>query len=318
MRDILNRFEKLKVAVVGDLILDRYVWGEVSRVSPEAPVPVVRVKNKNTKLGGAGNTAQVIKAVGAEVTLFGRLGGDSGGAEFTELLNEQGIALQRLPNRVEHPTTVKTRVIAESQHVVRIDEEKRSSVELSELRPLENHLEKQLAGCDAILFSDYGKGVFSVENLKLWMDLVERLDKPLVVDPYIEHFFSYRGATLLTPNEAEFLAGMRVRSIRDVDLEELSRRALSELQIGALLITRGEDGMNLIEPDRPVFHLETEAREVYDVTGAGDTVAGFVSLGEALGLERKKSIGLANIAAGIAVGRMGTAVVTSDEIRKEL
>ncbi len=318
MEKLFDKFSQLKIAVIGDLILDKYVWGEVFRVSPEAPVPVVRVQKKNERLGGAGNTAQVIKALGAGVTLFGRLGEDLGGRRFSNLLDDAEIELVKLPNQLHCSTTVKTRIMAGGQHIVRIDEERRDSVTVSELETTRQNLLSQLSGYDALLFSDYGKGVFSPENLKIWMELRTTLDCPLVVDPHIGHFTDYRGATLLTPNEQEFLSGMGVYSDEQVNLEELSRQAVEQLQLEALLITRGENGMNLVETNKPVVHLPAEAREVYDVTGAGDTVAGVVCLGEALGLDRQQSIRLANLAAGIAVGRMGTVVVTPEEIRQEL
>ncbi len=318
MRELIEQFKELKVAVVGDLILDKYTWGEVGRISPEAPVPVVRVQRKNDKLGGAGNTAQVINALGANLTLFGRLGDDRGGREFKQLLAEHGIDFQPLPNDDHHPTTVKTRVIAEGQHVVRIDEEIHSPIKESSLRKKQAELEENLENFDALLLSDYGKGVFSPATLPLWLSALQHLDLPTVVDPYTEHFPSYRDATILTPNEAEFRTGRRLRESDTTPLSELAEHGLADLNLEALLITRGEEGMTLFEAERSEFHLDTEAREVYDVTGAGDTVAGIVALGEALEADRREIVKLANIAAGLVVGRMGTAAVTVEELEEEL
>ncbi len=318
MIELLEEFKRLKVAVAGDLILDKYIWGDVSRISPEAPVPVVRAREKSDKLGGAGNTAQVVRALEASVCLFGRLGTDAGARKFEQLLCENSVELRQLPNHNDLPTTVKTRVIAGGQHVVRIDEEDRTPVKKAQLEKIKAELVEQLSTHDALLISDYGKGVFSPHTLPSWIELAAEADLPVVVDPYTEHFPNYRGATIMTPNEEEFLAGMQVRESQAYDLARLAEEAINRYDLAALLVTRGEKGMTLFDAAGGSRHLETEAREVYDVTGAGDTVAGVVCLGEALGADREQVIKLANVAAGLVVGRMGTASVSASEIKEVL
>ncbi len=318
MIELLEEFKRLKVAVAGDLILDKYIWGDVSRISPEAPVPVVRAREKSDKLGGAGNTAQVVRALESSVCLFGRLGTDAGARKFEQLLSENSVELRQLPNHNDLPTTVKTRVIAGGQHVVRIDEEDRTPVKKAQLEKIKAELVEQLSTHDALLISDYGKGVFSPHTLPGWIELAAEADLPVVVDPYTEHFPNYRGATIMTPNEEEFLAGMQVRESQDYELVRLAEEAINSYDLAALLVTRGEKGMTLFDAAGGSRHLETEAREVYDVTGAGDTVAGVVCLGEALGADREQVIKLANVAAGLVVGRMGTVSVSASEIKEAL
>ena len=314
---LLENFRRAKVAVIGDIILDRYTWGDVSRISPEAPVPVVRVNKKDDRLGGAANTAQAISALEAPVTLIGRLGDDLAADRVKKLLDERGIDFEKLPNRDDLPTTVKSRVIAETQHVVRVDDEVRRPVKMELLREQKESLAETLAGFDAVLLSDYGKGVFSTETLSFWLELIGDLELPVVVDPHSPHFSCYRGATILTPNERELREGMEKNEFEAEPLAELAPRAKEMLGLEALLVTQGDRGMTLFE-DPGSYHIDTEAREVYDVTGAGDAVAAIVTLGEALGADRKEVIEIANLAAGLVVARMGTTAVKPGEIKEVL
>ncbi len=312
---LLNSFSRAKVAVIGDIILDRYTWGEVSRISPEAPVPVVRVDKKDDRLGGAANTAQAIAALEAPVTLVGRLGKDRAAEQVKDILNERDIAYEPLPNEENLPTTVKSRVIAETQHVVRVDDEVRRPVKEESLD--KKNLQKILSRFDAVLLSDYGKGVFSTETLPFWLKLLGELDLPVVVDPHASHFTCYGGATILTPNERELREGMGHKEFETEPVIQLASRARKTLDLEALLVTQGAGGMTLFEGEAP-YHIDTRAREVYDVTGAGDAVAAIVTLGEALKADRKEIIKIANLAAGLVVARMGTTAVSPEEIKEVL
>ncbi|MFP4686744.1 MAG: bifunctional heptose 7-phosphate kinase/heptose 1-phosphate adenyltransferase [bacterium] len=315
--ELIEKFSSSRVLVVGDLILDRYVWGEVSRISPEAPVPVVRVKKRSDTLGGGGNTAQAIAALGAAVTVAGRLGQDLAGGRIKELFNQRDVEFFPLHNG-ELPTTVKSRIIAESQHVVRVDEEVRRPLELKMLLKKESEIKKMLTAHDALLLSDYGKGIFSSETLSFWLKLSRQTNTPVVVDPHIEHFPFYKTATLITPNEREMREGMKRVESEDHSLDKLAAKAIKKLNLAAVLVTQGERGMTLFEEKNSPYHIDTEAREVYDVTGAGDTVAAVVALGEALAEDRRRVIELANIAAGLVVAQMGTTAITAEQLKQEL
>jgi rfaE bifunctional protein kinase chain/domain len=315
--DVIDTFSNTHVAVVGDLILDRYTWGSTRRISPEAPVPVVDVEDQSVKLGGAGNAAQVMSALGAEVTVYARVGRDNEGETLKELVRDRGMNFQSLPNDEGYPTTVKTRVIAGGQHLVRIDNEDRTRLEEENLRS-DSTIRDELSDYDGVLLSDYGKGVLSDETLPVLLNWMEEVGQSVVVDPYTDHFPLYRNVSNITPNESEFREGMGDRGPNDTELDRLAERAFDELSPEALLVTQGERGMTLYEAGGSPHRIDTEARDVYDVTGAGDTVSGVVTLGEASGVDRETAVSLANTAAGIVVGRMGTAAVTAEELREEI
>ncbi len=314
---LIDSFTSARVLVAGDLILDRYVWGEVSRISPEAPVPVVRVKKRSDTLGGAGNTAQAIAALNASVTVAGRLGKDLAGGRVKELFQRRGVDFYPLPNG-ELSTTVKSRIIAESQHVVRVDEEVRKPLELKTLQKKEKEIKKLLGEHDVLLLSDYGKGIFSADTLNFWLKLSRETQTPVVVDPHIDHFPFYKTATLITPNEKEMREGMKRVQANDQSLDILAEKGLEKLDLQAVLVTQGEAGMTLFEKGEDSYHIDTEAREVFDVTGAGDTVAAIVALGEALSTKRRRIIELANIAAGLVVAQMGTTAITAEQLKENV
>lgn len=316
--DLVDRFSDLNVAVVGDLILDKYVWGDVSRISPEAPVPVVNVERKSYKLGGAGNAAQTVAALNASVTVLGRVGPDDDGERLKRFLDQKDIELVELPNHNDYTTTLKTRIMAENQHLMRMDDEIRDRVPTEALESETDAIRSTLEEMDAVLLSDYAKGVVSGENLDWWMQLFEAMDVPVVVDPAVPHLTRYEGVRIMTPNETELREGMGMTGPDETPVEELADTLVDRLGLDALLVTRGEQGMVLFEPDATPFHIAARAREVYDVTGAGDTVAALVTLGEAQDADRREIIRVANIAAGMVVGRMGTAAVTAEQLERAL
>lgn len=317
-RAALARFADTRILVIGDLIIDHFIWGTVSRISPEAPVPVVNVTRENLLLGGAANVLNNIYALGGKGEMCGAIGRDTMGDHLLELLQALGSATAGIVKSADRPTTKKTRVIAQHQQVVRFDREKSGPLPPEVREKFSAYLDQHLAGFQAVIVSDYNKGVVSAELMAMLMaKLKSRQDIPVIVDPKPHHLERFTGATILTPNlhEAEKMAGMNIVSA--ADLSEAARLIKKQLGCAALLITRGEAGMALFEGELPPLLIPTTAQEVYDVTGAGDTVIATLALGLAAGLSFSEAAILANRAAGIVVGKLGTATVTPEELLGE-
>ncbi|GAB4509962.1 MAG: ADP-heptose synthase [Sulfuricaulis sp.] len=308
---LLEKIARAKVLVVGDVMLDRYLYGDVERISPEAPVPVVAVKEVKELPGGAANVARSVRTLGAGCTLFS-ISGDDGDADSLErLLGEAGIRCQLHRDKLLN-TTVKQRVISRHQQLLRIDFDCPVSKDAC-VRLLDNYL-KHVAEYDAVIISDYGKG--GLGYIQEMIQAAHATGRPVVVDPKGDDYSGYRGANLITPNRKEFehVAG------RFRDNAELERKALAmakELDLGGVLVTRGEDGMSLVEQDGRVLHIPARKREVFDVTGAGDTVIASIGCAWAVGSELGDALLLANIAAGIVVGKLGAATASPAEILQE-
>ena len=312
---ILDRIAGLRLAVVGDAMLDRFLWGEVERISPEAPVPVVRLRRETDKLGGAANVAANIRALGADVALVAVAGAGATSRRLVSLLGEAGIpddGLLRLPGR---RTTLKTRIIAHSQQVVRADVESDELLEEDTLADLAERV-RRLGPFDGIVLSDYGKGVLADDLLRRVLDDGAAAGVPVVVDPKRGDYTQYRGCASLTPNQRE--AGQATgRAIADLaGLRLAGAELLARTAAACVLITRGEHGMALFERGGAEHHLPTEAREVFDVTGAGDTVIAVYTAALAAGATYLDAANLANHAAGLAVRELGTATITADQIRE--
>ncbi len=303
-----------RVLVVGDLMLDEFLWGRVSRISPEAPVPVVEVTRQSFHLGGAGNVAANVRALGGRAALVGLVGDDAAGERVRQALREAGIEARLAVSEAGRPTTVKTRIVAHSQQVVRADREDASELTGRPAAEIRQALREELSGSDALVVSDYQKGVVSAALLRQALPLARRRRLSVLVDPKLRHFHLYRGVTLVTPNqlEAEQATGLRLRSERD--LLAAGRRILSRLRCRGALITRGEHGLTLLERGRPPLHVKAAAREVFDVTGAGDTVIAAASLALAAGASLAEAATLANLAAGVVVGKVGTALASPAEV----
>jgi D-glycero-beta-D-manno-heptose-7-phosphate kinase len=314
IQGLLDRFAGRRILVLGDVMLDHYIWGEAGRISPEAPVPVVNVRRESSRLGGAANVANNVKALGGEPILLGIVGRDETARALQAELVKRGISPETLVVDDARPTIKKTRVIARSQQIVRIDREAAGDVEGELLDRLSERIASALERIDGIVISDYGKGVISGPLLAQWLQPFVTSGKPVCVDPKETHFHSYKRVTILTPNvsEASFAASRRIRD--QASLEAAGRALLAQLEARALLITRGEEGMSLFEPDRPRLDIPAVGREVYDVTGAGDTVVATLALGLAAGASREEATRLANHAAGQVIRDLGTATVTRDEI----
>ena len=313
-RALLRSMRGRRVLVLGDVMLDEFVWGRVSRISPEAPVPVVQVTGQSFHLGGAGNVAASVRSLGGAAVLAGAVGRDSAGDRVREALAAAGAD----PHLVElgggRPTTVKTRIVAHGQQVVRADREDASELPAPAEAALVEAVRRGLLSCDALVVSDYQKGVVTASLLRRVLPLARRRRVPVLVDPKVRHFRLYRGATVVTPNqlEAEQATGLRLRG--PSDLVAAGRRILSLLGCRAVLVTRGEHGMSLLERGRPPLHVPTTAREVFDVTGAGDTVIATMALALAAGATLPEAAVLANCAAGVVVGKVGTAQAAPGEV----
>lgn len=302
-------FDQAPVLVVGDVMLDRYWYGSTSRISPEAPVPVVRITRTEDRPGGAANVALNIAALGGQALLVGVTGKDEAAAALAEQLHSVGVTtdFQQIAGQ---PTIVKLRAMSRQQQLLRMDFEEGFSVDAA---ALQQQVENRLAGVRVMILSDYGKG--SLVNHQQLIRAARTRGVAVLADPKGTDFSIYRGATLLTPNLAEFEAVAGVCS----DEQQLLERGLAmlqELELEALLITRGEQGMTLIRTGQPAIHLPAQAREVFDVTGAGDTVISTLATALAAGEELPEAMHLANVAAGIVVGKLGTATVSAPELRR--
>jgi D-beta-D-heptose 7-phosphate kinase/D-beta-D-heptose 1-phosphate adenosyltransferase len=317
---ILNRFPKTKVLVIGDIMLDRFIWGKVSRISPEAPVPVVLVDNNDNELfhlGGAANVANNIHSLGGHVLLCGVVGNDVNGDRIREALEGIGIPTDGIFEEKGRQTTVKTRIFANQQQVVRIDRETIEHPGDFIARDIWEFLSKKIEECDAVIISDYEKGLLTRRLIRPILQKAKRLKKGIMVDPKPKNFYLYKGATLITPNTKEASEASGIPITDESSLRRVGRKLLKKLECEALVITRGEEGMAIFEPHREFF-VRTVAKEVYDVTGAGDTVIGTVTLGLTAGASVIDAVRLANYAAGIVVGKRGTATANREELIKAI
>jgi D-beta-D-heptose 7-phosphate kinase/D-beta-D-heptose 1-phosphate adenosyltransferase len=303
-----------RVLVVGDVMLDEFIWGRVARISPEAPVPVVEVTGQSFHLGGAGNVAANVRSLGGGAALAGVIGEDVAGERLKSVLHAAGVESALAVSRGGRPTTVKTRIVAHNQQVVRADREESDDVTDGVEKALLDGVRQALPACAAVVLSDYQKGVITPRLMKMLLPLARRRNVPVLVDPKVRHFARYRRVTLLTPNqlEAEQATGLRIRE--DKDLRAAGERIMKMLACEAVLITRGEHGMCLFERGRRPLSIGTAAREVFDVTGAGDTVVATLALALGAGARLAEAAILANCAAGVVVGKVGTATATPGEV----
>ncbi|OZB46872.1 MAG: D-glycero-beta-D-manno-heptose-7-phosphate kinase [Polynucleobacter sp. 39-45-136] len=303
-----EQFSKARLLVVGDVMLDRYWFGDTNRISPEAPVPVVQVSKIDERLGGAANVARNVAALGAKTTILGVIGDDEPGRRVSELLTSSHVDSQlEVDGKV--PTTVKLRVIARQQQLIRLDFEEAPS-EAALAHKLERY-EKLVGDADVVILSDYGKG--ALEQVALMIEQARAQKKMILVDPKGDDYAKYRGATVLTPNRSE-LRQVVGQWTSEEDLTKRAQDLRKSLNLEALLLTRSEEGMSLFT-EAGVSHVKAQAREVFDVSGAGDTVIGTLAVALAAGWPLERAMALANRAGGIVVGKLGTATVTSEELQ---
>jgi rfaE bifunctional protein kinase chain/domain len=314
LKSLFDNFNRKRVAVVGDLMVDKYIWGSVSRISPEAPVPVLEVESESTRLGGAANVANNIKSLGAEPILFGIVGDDEAGISLRNILREMGLPDDGIITDTQRPTTVKTRVIAHNQHVVRLDYEVRKDIDARIVKRISNILNSMSNKVDAILLEDYNKGMLTKELLDGVIKFARKNDKVVSVDPKQNNFFEYKQVTVFKPNrkEAENALGLPADSDEQavVAVKELLRR----LDCENVLLTRGEKGMILFERDGSYAHIPTKARKVADVSGAGDTVISTLTVALASGATVKEAAAIANHAGGIVCGEVGVVTVDKEKL----
>jgi len=315
---ILDKVDQCRIVILGDLIIDQYIWGNVSRISPEAPIPVVEVVRENFSLGGAANVANNLSALGASVEICGVVGEDSYGGMLLGMLKEKGIDTRLVVKDPARPTILKTRIIAHKQQVVRVDREDARSLEGEGLARMKEHLQEAIPNVDALILEDYGKGVIQQGLLSEIVPMARGLGKIVTVDPKRDHFPFYKGVTAITPNrlEAEEASGIQLSD--EEGLHEAGARLMERLKCDAVLITMGDQGMCLFEDGEPPLKIPARAREVYDVSGAGDTVIAVFTSALVAGATFRQAAMLSNVAGGLVVEKLGTAVVTREEIRTRI
>ncbi|HEY2804722.1 MAG TPA: D-glycero-beta-D-manno-heptose-7-phosphate kinase [Gemmatimonadales bacterium] len=309
---LLDAMRHRRIVVIGDAMLDIYLIGDVERISPEAPVPVVAVHDRKYAMGGAANVAANVAAIGADVTLVAAVGDDRRGEQLRTELAAAGIRDDGVIVVPDRPTTSKTRVVARNQQLVRIDEEEAALVDGDAHGDLLHRLKQCVRSTDAVLLEDYNKGVLTPNIIAEAIGLARRRGVPTVVDPKYKHFFDYKGATVFKPNRRELEAALGAT----VDLEHADAlpAVMAKLEVDNLLLTLGPLGMALLDHNGAITRMPTQAREVYDVSGAGDTVTAWVGTALAAGATVIEAAELANYAAGIEVGKAGVAVVSPEEV----
>jgi D-glycero-beta-D-manno-heptose-7-phosphate kinase len=320
-RDAIERMAKSRVLVIGDVMLDHFIWGAVRRISPEAPVPIVEVTKETTFPGGAANVARNLSAFTPHAFLMGRVGKDSAAGELKRLLNDEGVNTDPMLESDTLPTIAKTRIIARQQHVVRVDRETIEKLSPEELALISERLQVMLPELDGVIIEDYGKGFVTQAFADQVLGLCKAAGKLVTVDPSPRNPLSWHGASLVKPNRLEAFAAAGIQDHRspgppleDKRLLEVGEQLLDQWAVGKVLVTLGEQGMILFQRDIAPHHIPTRAREVYDVSGAGDTAIAFLTLALTAGLSAEDAADLANHASGIVVGKLGTARVMKDEL----
>lgn len=318
MSSILDNFHNTTVAVIGDVMLDRYWWGSVSRISPEAPVPVVKIERMTLAAGGAANVAANIAAYGAKCILVGVVGNDDAASQIRQVLKECGISDQNLVTAAGRPSTVKTRLVAHSQQVARIDQEDEMSCSEDVESEILDQVVLAVSAANVVVLSDYAKGILSDRVISFAIECAKEAGVKVLVDPKGKVYEKYRGASLLTPNRREAAEAVNLDENASDLVQTAGIRLLESVDVDALLITEGSDGMSLFRKGEPSVHLPALARAVFDVTGAGDTVIATLATSLGSGADLESAAKLANIAAGLVVERSGTTTLTLAELKQHL
>jgi len=317
-KKLIKIAKKLKtgaILVIGDVMLDQFLYGKVERISPEAPVPVVMVDDDIYRLGGSANVANNLRSLGADVQLCGVIGNDNGGEKIISICDDLGIGSEGLIYSRKRKTTIKTRIIAHHQQVVRFDRENSNKFHKKLFDRLIQRVEEFLPGIGAVIISDYGKGLIGKPLLDYFRKL-KRKDQILIsIDPKVGNFSYYKGMSLMTPNhhEAGQMLGRKIEN-NDIAVEKAAKQLLRKLALDSIVVTRGEEGMTLVSKEEGAFHIPTRAKQVFDVTGAGDTVIAVLTLALCCGANLYEAAEVANYAAGVVVGKLGTATTNIDEL----
>jgi D-beta-D-heptose 7-phosphate kinase/D-beta-D-heptose 1-phosphate adenosyltransferase len=314
----IKKFAGCRLLVAGDLMVDEYLWGNVERISPEAPVQVVSVTSEEYTLGGAGNVISNLVALGAKVSAAGVIGTGTNGQLVLKKLNALGVNTRGIIQDRQRATTRKTRIIANHQHVLRFDREVKTDISRQTMNNISRAAEEMMADADLILVSDYNKGLITKALMTKLIAAAQKYDKPLIVDPKGRDFKKYAGASLMTPNKKETARAAGIEIVDESSLAEAARRLIKKTGINKILVTCGKEGMVYFDHDTPPYRISTKAHQVFDVSGAGDTVLAVLGLGIAAGYSNKEAVTLANTAAGIVVGKVGTATVSKTELAAAL
>lgn len=306
---IIDNFANVKVLVVGDVMLDRYWWGSVNRISPEAPVPVVRLDRKSYAPGGAANVAANIAGLGATPYLIGVIGNDEEAELFPNVLDQVKVSGEHLIRLTNRQTTIKTRVVAHGQQIARIDQETDNHLDQEDENVVLGKILELMDSVDVVIVSDYAKGLLTDKVLAVLIETARNRSRIVLVDPKGKDYRKYSGATVLTPNKREAADACGFENHSEEVVAKAGDKLMCDLNLGALLITQGEDGMTLFQPERKPYYLNSFAREVYDVTGAGDTVIATLGVAVGAGANLEEASNFANIAAGVVVGQIGTTAI---------
>ncbi len=318
LKKILDNFSGKRVLVLGDIILDEYIFGKVSRLSPEAPVPIVEVESRESIPGGAAYVSSHIANLGGKALLSGVIGRDEHGKILKRNLAGKGVELAGVVEAKDRQTILKTRIIAQRQQMVRIDSEKKAAVDAETARAIISFVESVIDSVDSLIISDYGKGVVIPSIFKQVIGMAGKRKIPVAVDPKPTHCLMYKGVTVITPNTKEASESVHIEIKDEESLLKAGKELLGRVGCESVLITRGEHGMSLFRRGKVPLHIPTFAQEVFDVTGAGDTVISVLALSLAAGANLAEASYLANVAAGVVVGKLGAASVSLDEIKKML
>jgi len=314
--DFLSNSSKIRVLIVGDVMLDRYWWGNVSRISPEAPVPVVNLEKISAAPGGAANVAANVAGLGAEPFLVGFVGNDEESHLISESLTANNVSTDYLLKSTDRRTTVKTRIIAHNQQIVRVDQETKADLSIQEEIKVQDLIERLISQSEIIVVSDYGKGMATNNMLSRLITTSVKSGKFVIVDPKGKNYAKYHGATMLTPNRYEMSEACNLQNYDQSAIEKAGIGLISELDLKYLLVTQGEEGMTLFEKGKKVVHLPVESRNVYDVTGAGDTVIACLAVAVGGGADFTEAAKFANRAAGLVVGQVGTTAISIEMLNQ--
>ena len=316
--NLQDRFAAVRIMVVGDIMLHQYWWGNVERISPEAPVPVVRLNRTSVVPGGAANVAANVVGLGAAAVLVGCIGTDAEGNQLQQHLASNSIDSEHLLEIADRPTSVKTRVVAHSQHVVRVDRETINAIDSETESKLVERVREMLDSVDLLIISDYAKGTLTQPVLESVIQVARSRNIPVLIDPKGKDYSKFKGASVITPNRREAAEACSLDEHRDDVVSIAGRRLITELGLDAIIITEGEKGMTLFERDVPETSFKAEAHEIYDVTGAGDTVIATLGVAMAAGVPLVDAVRMANTAASLVVEQVGTTAISSERLFDKL